>query len=560
MLIEIRCDQFISNGEVREPIRFHEGLNAVVGDDNRSNSIGKSTLLMIIDFVFGGKDYVTKCLDVQEHVGNHTINFTFKFGDEYFYFSRNNIEWKNIWICDSDYNKLPDQEPLSVDDYCLFLAEKYGITTEGLKWRGAVARFIRVFKRDTMDGERPLLSAKNEKAEDAIKKYMQLFGRYAAVEAQIKQAALAEDEKETFRKSQAYEYIRIAKNDTEYKDNEKRIAVLEQREKELADSSGQGLLDLDTMKAHQISELNDQLINYRRQKARVQNQLNAIRKEMTEGKKSFKKTYSDLERFFPGIDFKEIGQIEQFHQSLAKVLADEFKESEKDLVTAYAMLNNEIIRIKEQISAIESIPNVTQAVLKEYAQITTELNTIRDANKNFNELKRLKENASDYAEARDKMIAEQLQEIEDLVNQKVREINARIVQNEIQQPSRLRLEKLTKYSFTHKDDGGSGAQWRGVIAFDLANMQVAPIPFIVHDSDISDPIEKPALTQIIKEYVRQSESGKQVFASFRSLEFYEKEAQEIIIDKRVIQLSAGGNELFGRAWNKEKHDESDGNE
>lgn len=61
MLIEIQCDKFKvggKNGETREPIHFHKGLNAIVGDDDRSNSIGKSTLLMIIDFVFGGEDYI----------------------------------------------------------------------------------------------------------------------------------------------------------------------------------------------------------------------------------------------------------------------------------------------------------------------------------------------------------------------------------------------------------------------------------------------------------------------------------------------------------------------
>ena len=54
MLVEVRCDKFISNGKTREPIRFHAGLNAVLGDDNGSNSIGKATLLMILDCVFGG--------------------------------------------------------------------------------------------------------------------------------------------------------------------------------------------------------------------------------------------------------------------------------------------------------------------------------------------------------------------------------------------------------------------------------------------------------------------------------------------------------------------------
>lgn len=48
MLKRIRCDKFRE-----KEIIFHPGLNAVIGDEIASNSIGKSTLLMIIDFVFG---------------------------------------------------------------------------------------------------------------------------------------------------------------------------------------------------------------------------------------------------------------------------------------------------------------------------------------------------------------------------------------------------------------------------------------------------------------------------------------------------------------------------
>ena len=93
MLIEVQCDKFIKNGQVREPIRFHAGLNAVLGDDNGSNSIGKSTFLMILDFVFGGSDYVKKCTDVQENVKSHTINFAFEFDGQKYYFSRNTTDY-----------------------------------------------------------------------------------------------------------------------------------------------------------------------------------------------------------------------------------------------------------------------------------------------------------------------------------------------------------------------------------------------------------------------------------------------------------------------------------
>lgn len=551
MLVKLQCDKFISNGAKRPAIEFHEGLNAILGDEDRSNSIGKSTLLMIIDFVFGGEDYVKKCEDVQSNVLEHTIKFTFLFDGEEYHFARNTVEYMYVVKCDKDYKPLADVDKITIDEYRDFLAEKYAINTEGLSWRGAMSKFIRVYKRETMDEERPLQAAKQENVKDAIKKYMQQFSRYNIVDSQIKQADKAADERDAFRKTQQYEHIRAAKNQAEYDENEKKAAALELQEQQLAENSSQGILDLDSMQAQRLSELNDLLINYRRQRARVQTQLNSLRREMTEGKKSFKKTFTDLERFFPGEEFKALSDIEQFHQSLSKVLTSEFKEAERDLATAYIMLGNEIVRIKEQIAEVQSIPNVTQAVLKEYARITTELNNVREANKNFKTFEELKKTAAEYASTRDEVIATQLYEIQKIINDKMREITARIVKNDVQRPPTLNLEKLGKYSFSTKDDGGSGAQFRGLITFDLANMEVSGIPFIVHDSDLLDPIEKPALTEIIKEYDAVKERGQQTFVSFRSLDFYAEEAQPMIKQCKVIELSGNGNQLFGRGWNKE---------
>lgn len=557
MLVEVWCDRFMKNGEVREPVRFHTGLNAVLGDDNGSNSIGKSTFLMILDFVFGGTDYVKKCVDVQENVKEHTICFAFEFGGEGYYFSRNTVDYNKVTKCDSEYRALPDEEPLTLQDYGEFLCEKYGLSAEGTTWRGAVARFIRVYKRDTLDEERPLRSSKDEKAADAIKGYMRLFDRYAAVEAQIKQAATAEDEKEAFRKStQEYNHVRSAKNDKEKKANETRIAELEHQEKDLINNSSRGLLDLDSMTAQRLSELNENLINYRRQRARIQTQLNSVRRDMTGQKRSFKRTFTDLERFFPNEEFRTFEDIERFHQKLTKILEQEFAETERDLAATYALLGNEIAAIQEQIMEIKNVPNVSQAILREFAQITTELNNLRQTNANFDELQRLKQIAADYAEARDAVIAAELLVIESTVNQQMREISLAILEDASHMPPVLRLEKLNKYTFNTPNDGGTGAQYRGLITFDLANMAITPVPFVVHDSVLLKNIERPVFAKIIEVYHQQEHRGKQVFMAYDTLDAYDRETRKLIEANAVLELSPGGNELFGWAWNKEKQDEA----
>lgn len=564
MLIEIQCDKFKvggKDGETRGPIHFHKGLNAIVGDDDRSNSIGKSTLLMIIDFVFGGEDYIKKCSDVHAAILEHTINFTFSFGTQEYSFARSTDDYMFVIPCTRDYVPMKDVPKMHIDEYRTFLSDMYRIDAEGLTWRGLMSKFIRVYRRDTMDAERPLQASKDEAVTNSVICYLKQFKRYAVVKAKVDQARKAEEERSSFKVSVDRGHIRMVRNKKEFETNKQQIGKLEQEENELAENSNRGLLDLDSIQAQQISSLDDQIASYSRQRARVQTQLNAIRREMTEGKKSFKRSYDDLTRFFPNIELTAIEQVESFHSGLSKVLADEFKESERELAVTYAMLCTEIDRLKKEKESIKSIPNVTRAVLKRYAEITTNLSNAKAANENYETYARLKDVADEYAKDRDDMIAMQVTFIEQAINTKMREITTRILNDADHIPPNLSFEKLSKYRFETHGDGGSGTQSRGLITFDLANMDVCDIPFIVHDADLMDPIEKTTLTKIVQEYARTGESGKQIFVSFRSFEFYAEEARPIIEANKVLQLAANGNQLFGWAWNKEvKKGEASGNE
>lgn len=58
MLVEMWSPAFKASGEVRERIQFRRGLNVIKGADGGTNSIGKSSLLLAIDFVFGGAFYL----------------------------------------------------------------------------------------------------------------------------------------------------------------------------------------------------------------------------------------------------------------------------------------------------------------------------------------------------------------------------------------------------------------------------------------------------------------------------------------------------------------------
>ena len=116
------------------------------------------------------------------------------------------------------------------------------------------------------------------------------------------------------------------------------------------------------------------------------------------------------------------------------------------------------------------------------------------------------------------------------------------------------MEKINKYTFNTPNDGGTGAQYRGLITFDLANLAITSIPFLVHDTPLLKNIEKPVFAEIIKLYLEQAQLGKQVFFAYDMLDAYDKETQAILHEQAVLELSPNGNELFGWAWNKKNED------
>ena len=99
MLIEMKSPAFKEHGKERPPITFKKGLNVILGKEDGAMSIGKSSTLLAIDFVFGGNTYIKS--DGVKKEGHHTIFFAFEFEGEKYFFSRNTGEADTIFVCDS---------------------------------------------------------------------------------------------------------------------------------------------------------------------------------------------------------------------------------------------------------------------------------------------------------------------------------------------------------------------------------------------------------------------------------------------------------------------------
>jgi len=544
MLIEVMCDKFQNHGQSRGRISFHSGLNTVMGTDTGSNSIGKSTFLMVVDFAFGGVDYVEKLTEVQTELGEHTICFAFQFQDGIHYFSRSSVDYKFVQKCDSNYQPIENGK-MSLEQYCNFLLSEYSLNLEGLTFRGAVGRSMRIYKRETLDEEHPLQQAKKENIQDAIKGLLKLTDLYSGVAAQSRTAKDARDKHTTFKKAQSYAYIPTVKNQTEFSKNETRIKELSEKAEELAQKSSGGVLDLDSMQTEKISELQIKLKQLKRQKISLVSQLEAIQADQNLGQKSFQKSYTDLQRFFPSVDIQRIEEIENFHQKMARILKAEFSEEEKHLQTAIGLLDSAIKDAEDEIAKISKMTALSKAVLEEYAAISKELKNLQQANENFNTEKQLLQTAKDYEAELDRLVIQQISAMQETINSKMEEINIAIYEGQKTSPV-LTISDSKHYTFFTPKDGGTGTQYRGLIVFDLAMLELTKLPVIVHDSILLKQIEDSAVEKILELY---NHSTKQIFISMDKKTAYSEKSQQIMENTTVIQLASGDGALFGKTWN-----------
>lgn len=104
----------------------------------------------------------------------------------------------------------------------------------------------------------------------------------------------------------------------------------------------------------------------------------------------------------------------------------------------------------------------------------------------------------------------------------------------------------TGYVFFTPDDTGTGIAYKGLVVFDLAVLNLAKLPVLVHDSVILKQISDEAIERIIGLY---SSCGKQVIIALDKQDSYSKKTTELLNSCAVLKLAHGNNqELFGKSW------------
>ena len=235
-----------------------------------------------------------------------------------------------------------------------------------------------------------------------------------------------------------------------------------------------------------------------------------------------------------------------FHRKLAKALKDEYRQAESSIQDDLDAIDIKIAELKSKLADLGKPTNVSDAAFGRFADIQIELTNLRGANEAFFKLKKLKDDKKEYQTALNALIAEITQEMKNAINGSMQEINETVYGREVTAPV-FDIKDGKKIELYTPRDAGTGTQYRGVIEFDLAMLDVADVPILVHDSLMFKNIENQAITGLVRSYLRAS---KQTFISVDKLSSYPEEASDLLSDAAVLLLGPEEEALFGRTWRR----------
>lgn len=536
MLNEIICDEF-----KKKIITFREGLNVVLGDELGSNSIGKSTFLMIIDFVYGGKDYVMKSIDVQKNIGTHIIKFAFSFDGKKYYFSRSTDDTEFVNICNSEYEI---EKKITLEQYTDYLKKLYGFSEKNITFRDVVGRYIRVYGKENLNEKHPLDVVRNEKTIQAVNALLKLYDMYEEIRELEELAKNKSDELKTFKNAQKYNIVsKIGKR--QRKVNDKKILEYEQEKQKITDELNSSILEINSEKTAIILDLKRELSDYNKRIRFNKARLASLQENITDSRMFSDSDMSMLKSFFSEIDFKKLEEIQKFHKEIKTVLKEEIKEEIRSIQNVIQLLEENKATIESKVKEISEASNLSQVILFKYAELQKKIELLINQNKYYDDFRVLESEKKDANERKAKIRMQQLSLLQNTINIKMQKLNDKIYKDTKIPPTILFEEN--QYKFETADDSGTGTNYRGMVLFDLSVLQETCLPILVHDSVLLKQIEDIAVEKILELY---TSSNKQIFIALDKASSYSEESQKILYENEIITLGPNCNELFGRAWSR----------
>lgn len=548
MLKFIECEKFIENGVPRGKIEFFSGLNICLGEDNAENSIGKSTFLFAVDFCFGGDSYCSQ-KELLKEVGNHKINFCLEFDNEPYYFSRSTENSKEVAFCDENFNIM---KKISDIDFKDFLLEKYNLAETGLSFRQAVTSFIRIFGKESSEIKNIVgVERYNGGKTGILRNLIKLFEEYDEVKSLEEKSAAIQSEQNEFTSVEKSKIVKNGKikNLSQLKESEIRVDQLKDELLQIAEANKIQTETVDAQRAAQAAELERQITVLKRNRTKLLNEKSILEANLGSETKIQKEDFEELKSFFPELNIPHLEEIQNFHKQISKILKKETEEELAKIEDKISENENNLIEAMQTLTNLSVPLSIPKKVLEQYASVSIQKNELEGQvcfYKNSEQISRkLKEIKIELDDKKNSI----LKEIAVKINQKLEELSVKVNGDDSYAPC-LNLNSASSYIFYAPNDSGTGTAYVSMVLYDLAILELTNLSFVIHDSILFKNLSDNRVIKVFEEY---ENSRKQIFVSFDKKNSYESDSLKKTIENHtVIELYAGGGELFGRSWAKKK--------
>lgn len=535
MLIEIRADVFRKGA-----VKFHEGLNVVLGDENATNSIGKSTLLMIVDFAFGGGSLLEYNKDLVDELKHHYYFFTFVFGGESYCFRRGTNDPELVYRCSEDFTP---ESALDIEEYRALLKSAYVIGLEDISFRSLVGLYMRIWGKENNDVHRPLHIVKGQSASECVNNLIKTFARYGEIRALTAELARKEDERASLQKAFRNRIVpKIGKR--AHQENAERIAQMEQEIEEIRVSLAKFATNIGELVNREVIELKVQKDSLLASKLFVESKLIRIRANLQNNRSIKSKHFAGVTSFFPEVNAERLVEVEEFHSKLVGLLRSELKSSESELQTQLERLTAEISEIDMQLGHMLKTVDQPTVIVDRVYSLANNLNVARNENQLFETAEKFKEEVRDLKDQLSSGKEKVIGLVQRQINDELRRIITLVYGSERKSP-RLELRE-NSYSYEVHEDTGTGTAYAALVAFDLAVFLLTELPAIAHDSFLYKNIENDSVSRLFELYAA---TVKQSFVAIDEIEKYGENTIQLLKSRCVLQLS-NDEVLFTKDWRK----------
>lgn len=560
MLKEIYSSRFAAHVGADRHIRFHDGLNVVLGGEQAENSIGKSTLLMIVDYAFGGKTFVKSDAVKDYAVGDHEIFFTHKFASGTRYFSRDTAQPNLVREYSNDMYSLPIGS-MTVEDFCRTLKEESGFQDPDLTWREAAAPFARVSTSHEIDYAKPLNASMRAPDAQAVRTLEKMFGVFQPIKQLETAVSDARNRYEVMHgtaKLGLSDYISLRSK----RDRRNAQAQLEAAERELNDlklAADQKLFEEGIAASERNNELKAEINELLQKRDLLTAKIGIIDRGRITRHDVDVRQIEALLRFFPNVDIGRIEEIEAFHHKLTEILSDELSAQKEQYRLMIGSIDNQINRLRTKLADMGQTGTLSTEEWDKAGKLNGTIQRLQAQIGSWDKTETLKaamqEASAELQIQRPKLIGR----MAGTINTALKQLNDAVDTGN--NPPDLRISETRNgkqsYMFGTERDTGAGTRAKDVVLLDLVILEHTDLPMLIHDSTLLKNIGDEPIESIMEMYAKTDAMGKQVFIAFDKRGSYSEKTRQIIDDHTVVSLNADERALYGRRWNRiEEQEES----